>query len=113
MFKHISIAYRQLFSKHSFGFVYVTSVLGVLGLSIGIASLIIISCLSDGFSNFVNSKLSSIDGHVRITSYYGDNMNFKEMQTINKPSDLERFLKEWILIIKKKDFLSLLEQLVG
>ncbi|MBC8311267.1 MAG: ABC transporter permease [Candidatus Marinimicrobia bacterium] len=82
MFKHISIAYRQLFSKHSFGFIYITSVLGVLGLSIGISSLIIISCLSDGFSNLVNSKLSSIDGNVRITSYYDDTMDLEEAEKI-------------------------------
>ena len=82
MFKHLSIAYRQLFSKHSFGFIYVTSVLGVLGLSIGIASLIIISCFSDGFSNLVNLKLSSIDGHVRITNYYGDNMHLADAEKI-------------------------------
>lgn len=82
LFNYLSIAYRQLFSKHSFGFVYVTSILGVLGLSIGIASLIIISCLSDGFSNMVNSKLSSIDGHIRFTSYYSDNMNLTEAEKI-------------------------------
>jgi len=56
----------------------VTSILGIIGISIGIASLIIISCLSDGFSNLVNSKLSSIDGHVRITSYYNANMNLAD-----------------------------------
>ena len=84
MFKYISIAYRQLFSKHSFGFVHITSLLGVLGISIGIATLIIISCLSDGFSNLVNSKLSSIDGHVRITSYYNDNMKVADAWNILK-----------------------------
>ena len=84
MFNHISIAYRQLFSKHSFGFIYVTSILGIIGISIGISSLIIISCLSAGFSNLVNSKLSSIDGHVRITSYYNANMNLTDAGIILK-----------------------------
>ena len=82
MFKYISIAYRQLFSQHSFSFIYVTSLLGVLGISIGIASLIIISCLSDGFSNVVNSKLSSIDGHVRVNNYYQDMMSMDESTKI-------------------------------
>ena len=82
MFKHISIAYRQLFSKHSFGFIYVTSLLGVLGISISIASLIIISSLSEGFSNLVNSKLYSIDGHFRITSYYKDMMTMADADNI-------------------------------
>ena len=82
MFRHVSIAFRQLFSKHSFGFVYITSVLGVLGLAIGIASLIIISCVSDGFSNLVNTKLSSIDGHFRITSYYNDSISIPDANNI-------------------------------
>jgi len=82
--KHISIAYRQLFSKHTFGFVYVTSILGIIGLVIGIASLIIISCLSEGFSNLVSSKLSSIDGHIRITSYYNDNLEIADAKNIIK-----------------------------
>ena len=47
----ILIAFRQLFSKHSFGFIYITSILSVIGLTIGLASLIAISCLSEGFSN--------------------------------------------------------------
>ena len=58
--------------------------LGIIGISIGIASLIIISCLSDGFSNLVNSKLASIDGHVRITSYYNANMNLADAGIILK-----------------------------
>ena len=82
MFRHVSIAFRQLFSKHSFGFVYITSILGVLGLAIGIASLIIISCVSDGFSNLVNTKLSSIDGHFRITNYYNDSISIPDANNI-------------------------------
>jgi|GEM_PF-474304 len=108
--KHISIAYRQLFSKHSFGFVYITSVLGVIGLAIGIASLIIISCLSDGFSNLVNSKLSSIDGHIRITSYYNDNLEIDDAQKIIKLLNTNTNIKsshlftENYAMIKSKNF---------
>lgn len=69
---NFKIAYRQLFSKHSFGFISFTSILSIIGLAIGISSLIIISSLSDGFSNTVHKKLSSIDGHLRTSSYYGN-----------------------------------------
>ncbi len=64
------IAFRQLFSKHSFGFIYITSILSLIGLTIGLASLISISCLSEGFSKQVHEKLSSIDAHIRIESFY-------------------------------------------
>ena len=42
---------------------------------LGVSSLIIISCISDGFNEKINLKLSAIDGHMRITSYLGDNIN--------------------------------------
>ena len=39
------------------------------GLTIGISSLIIISCISAGFSEMINNKISGIDGHIRIQNY--------------------------------------------
>ena len=66
------IAIRQLRSRHSFGFISFSTILSILGLAIGIASLIIISCISRGFSDIVNLKLSGIDGHIRIRSYMSD-----------------------------------------
>ena len=42
---------------------------------LGVSSLIIISCISDGFNEKINSKLSAIDGHIRIRSYLGDKIN--------------------------------------
>ncbi|MBC8256125.1 MAG: ABC transporter permease [Candidatus Marinimicrobia bacterium] len=39
---------------------------------LGISSLIIISCISDGFNDIINNKLSGIDGHIRIHSYLTD-----------------------------------------
>ena len=41
---------------------------------LGISSLIIISCISDGFDDIINNKLSGIDGHIRIESYQSDNI---------------------------------------
>ena len=72
MLLYFRIAYRQLFSKHSFGFISFTSILSIIALAIGVSSLIIISSLSDGFSDTINKKLSSIDGHLRTSSYYGN-----------------------------------------
>ncbi len=50
---------------------------------LGISSLIIISCVSDGFSDVINSKLSGIDGHIRISSYLNDTMSTKNILEID------------------------------
>ena len=63
------IAIRHLRSRHNFGFITFSVILSIIGLSIGIASLIIISCISRGFFDAVNYKLSDIDGHLRINNY--------------------------------------------
>ncbi len=46
---------------------------------LGISSLIIISCISDGFNDVINNKLSGIDGHIRIRSYLSDEINEKNI----------------------------------
>ena len=49
--------------------------------------------IGDTISDYLATKESCFE-FIYASYGYGDNMNFKEMQTINKPSDLERFLKE-------------------
>ncbi len=41
----------------------------MIGLMMGVASLIIISSFSEGFSDAIRKKLSTLDGHIRITTY--------------------------------------------
>ena len=50
---------------------------------LGIASLIIISCVSDGFSNVINFKLSGIDGHIRVNSYLNQEMSESKIGEID------------------------------
>ena len=77
------IAIRQLRSRHSFGFISFSTILSILGLAIGIASLIIISCISRGFSDIVNFKLSGIDGHIRIGSYMSDRISMSKIANLD------------------------------
>ena len=77
------IAIRHLRSRHSFGFISFSTILSIIGLAIGIASLIIISCISKGFSNVVNQKLSGIDGHIRINSYTSENISMKDISNLD------------------------------
>ena len=64
-----TIAFRYLWPKHSFTFISFSSILSIIGIFFAVSSLIIISCISDGFNNTINSKLSNIDGHIRIYNY--------------------------------------------
>ena len=49
----------------------------------GISSLIIISCISDGFKDVINNKLSGIDGHIRIQSYLSDEINDEKIHELD------------------------------
>ena len=77
------IAFRHLRSKHNFGFITFSTLLSIIGLMLGLASLIIISCVSDGFSNVINFKLSGIDGHIRVNSYLNQEMSESKIGEID------------------------------
>ncbi len=78
------IAYKQLRSRHSFGFISFSTYLSILGLTIGIASLIIIASVSDGFSTVIHSKLSSIDGHLRIKNFLNNSIDAVSVQELQE-----------------------------
>ncbi|MFQ6609992.1 MAG: ABC transporter permease, partial [Fidelibacterota bacterium] len=81
------IAYRHIRTGHRFGFISFTSILSMIGLMLGVASLNVISSFSAGFSNSIRHNLSSLDGHIRITKYQsnvGDDLSDVEIQLIQE-----------------------------
>ena len=82
MLNLFTISFRKLFSKNSFGFVSTSSILGLIGIALGTSALIIISCFSDGFSNKINNKISSLDGHLRLTNLFNDRMTIKKSDVL-------------------------------
>ena len=50
---------------------------------LGISSLIIISCISDGFNDVINNKLSGIDGQIRIQSYLSDEIKDEKIHELD------------------------------
>tara|TARA_Y100000590_G_scaffold303751_1_gene342462 strand:+ start:838 stop:2055 length:1218 start_codon:yes stop_codon:yes gene_type:complete len=100
------IAFRQLLPNHNFSFISFTTILTIIGLSIGVASLITISCISKGFSIAVNTKLSNIDGHIRITTYDSSPMPMIEIanldsnifKTFNNVEESTAYIEKHILI---------------
>ncbi len=62
------IAKRYLRSKRSFGFVTMISMISVVGITIGVAALVIVLSVFSGFNTLVTSLLVSFDPHLRVES---------------------------------------------
>jgi len=88
--KHTSfIALRHLFSNNN-NFQRYTSIISLSGIAIGVCALIIVSSISSGFSGEIETKLSNIDGSLRIQSFVGNINHINEFNKIyNKLIDIE------------------------
>jgi lipoprotein-releasing system permease protein len=61
-----SIALRYLVSKRQFGLVTIISFISVVGVTIGVAALVIVLSVFNGFGGLVTSILVNFDPHVRV-----------------------------------------------
>jgi len=64
-FEHF-IAQRYLLAKHKINFVTIISYVSISGIGIGVAALIVVLSVFNGFSNLITSYLISFDPHIRI-----------------------------------------------
>ena len=65
------IAKRYLFSKRKISFITIISAISVLGVTIGVAAMIIVLSVFNGFHNKVTSILIGFDPHIRIEAKSG------------------------------------------
>lgn len=68
------ISRRYLKSKHSMNFITIISVLSTLGITIGVASLIVVISVFNGFGSLVTKMLINFDPHLSL-SIMSDSMN--------------------------------------
>lgn len=80
------IAKRYLVSKHKINFITIISFLSVSGITIGVAALIVVLSVFNGFGSLVKSFLISLDPDVRI--------EIISPEGINKISNTENLIKE-------------------
>ena len=66
------IAFRYLTSKKNFKFISNINYLSIIGLSIGVAVLIITMGVLNGFETEVKTKIISFDGHIRVSGYFNN-----------------------------------------
>jgi len=68
------IAKRYLFSKKKFNFITIISLISIVGVTIGVAALIIVLSVFNGFSSKVTSILVSFDPHIRVEAKGGNKL---------------------------------------
>lgn len=74
------IAKRYLFSKRKVSFITVISTISILGVAIGVAAMIIVLSVFNGFSEKVTSILIGFDPHIRIEAK--GNQKFDNYETL-------------------------------
>ena len=75
---HLQIVLRFLYPKFGNSFSSNASIIAIIGLSIGLFSLILTLSIIKGFENTLDEKLSSIDGKVRVQNILGKSISRSE-----------------------------------
>ena len=73
---------RFLFSKKTDGFISIFSWFSIVGITIGVAAIIIVMSVMNGFREELTSRLLGINGHLNIYSYNSE-ITKKEFKTFN------------------------------
>lgn len=80
------IAKRYLVSKHKLNFISIISLLSIFGITIGVAALVIVLSVFNGFEGLVQSFLMKFDPHLRL-EIISENVGNNELRNV------EEFLK--------------------
>lgn len=87
------IAKRYLLSKHKINFITIISFISITGITLGVAALIVVLSVFNGFGSLVTSFLMNFDPHLRV-EYKVDSNNDdygKVASIIKKTPDLKSF----------------------
>ena len=96
------IAFRNLKPKRKEGFLKVISIFSFIGIMLGVAVLIIVMSVMNGFRTELTNKILGFNPHVVIKPYNNEKIdkNFKEKLTSNFPAiqALESYSGEGVVI---------------
>jgi lipoprotein-releasing system permease protein len=70
------IAARYLRPKRADGYISIISILSLVGIALGVAALIIVMAVMNGFRHELLSRILGLNGHAVVQSYAGDLPNF-------------------------------------
>ena len=63
------IAFRYLFSKKKDGFINIISTFSFLGITLGVAVLIVVMSVMNGFRSELINKINGFNPHLKVFSY--------------------------------------------
>ena len=85
------IIFRYLKPKKKEGFINIISTFSFIGISLGVAVLIIVMSVMNGFRSDLIKKINGFNSHATIQNYDGI-FNLKKIDTSNLKSQIEGFL---------------------
>jgi lipoprotein-releasing system permease protein len=81
------IGARHLRSTHRRGFVSFVALISVLGLMLGVATLIVVLSAMNGFERELRTRILSVTSHGTITGQGGTLVNWREVQQVAKKTE--------------------------
>ena len=105
-FFEIWISLKYLFPKTKEKFFSVITLFSFLGISLGVATLIIVMSVMNGFREELTSKILGINGHLKIKSSFGNGLkNDTEFSnsTVNDTLTLTNIVNEENKVINNRD----------
>ncbi len=84
----VFVAKRYLLTRKKTGFISIISLISVFGITIGVAALIIVLSLMNGFSKELRSRLVGMDGHIWVNRPFDDGLSDYE-DVLTKLKDLK------------------------
>ncbi len=103
------VAKRYLRAKHKLNFITIISLLSTLGITIGVAALIIVLSVFNGFGSLVTSIMVSFDPHIRIS--VKDEKGFSQINSVREVlsktenvSSYSPFVEGKAILLNKKSY---------
>jgi lipoprotein-releasing system permease protein len=95
------IAKRYLVSKHKINFITIISIISIIGITIGVAALIIVLSVFNGFGSLVTSFLMNFEPHLRVEmiSYDANRENLENvLRSTKEIKDYSPFVSGKVLV---------------
>jgi lipoprotein-releasing system permease protein len=94
------IARRYLVSKHKINFITIISVISIAGISIGVAALIVVLTVFNGFGSLVSSFLMNLDPDIRIEATSFDSE--KKIEDVSSELEKIKEVKQFAPFVEGK-----------
>ncbi len=129
MITEIKIAFRYIFSRHSFNFITIINILSLIGIIVGVSALIIVISMFNAFQDIAIKQIVGFDPHIQISdipdnsSVYNKINNFlKNNSGVDKFATIQnsrvmffknnslRVVNMKLLVSDKKDYFDFLNE---